>query len=137
MKAVRYRLKPVSSVMVVFMLVISSPFQSAYGAIIGTETLLDGTQGQQARAYLKQLLVHQDIQKALDSQGIEPEEAAARIDSLTDAEANQAADRFEQLQAGSGFAETLLILVFLAFLILLITDIAGYTNIFPFVTPMK
>jgi hypothetical protein len=137
MKAVRYRLKPVSFVMVVLMLVISGPFQSAYGAMIGTEILLDGAHGKQARACLKQLLLRQDIQNALVSQGIEPEEAAARIDSLSDAEAAQAAERFERLQAGSGFAETFLILVFLTFLILLITDIAGYTNIFPFVKPMK
>ena len=54
-----------------------------------------------------------------------------------DAEATHVADHFERLKAGSGFAETFLILVFLAFLILLITDIAGYTNIFPFVKPMK
>lgn len=123
--------------MVVLMLVISGPFQSAYGAMIETEILLDGAQGQQARSYLKQLLLRQDIQNALISRGIKPEEAAARIDSLSDAEATRVAGRFEQLKAGSGFAETFLILVFLAFLILLITDIAGYTNIFPFVKPMK
>ncbi len=137
MKAARYRLKPVSLIMIVLMLTISGPFQSAYGAIIGTEDLLDKARGQNARAYLQKLLARQDIQNALRSQGIEPAEAAARIDSLSNAEAVRAADQFEQLKAGGGFMETFLILAFLVFLILLITDIAGYTNIFPFVTPMK
>jgi hypothetical protein len=137
MKAVRQKLKPVSLVLAFFMLMISGPFQSAFAAIIGTETVLDGARGQQARAYLNQLLAREDVQKALVVQGIDPGEARARIDSLSDAEAIQAADRFEQLPAGSGFVETLLILSFLVFLILLITDIAGYTDIFPFVHPMK
>jgi len=137
MKAVRQTLKPVSLVMAFFILMISGPFQSAFAAIIGTETVLDGARGQQARAYLNQLLAREDVQKALVSQGIDPGEARARIDSLSDAEAIQAADKFEQLPAGSGFVETLLILSFLVFLILLITDIAGYTDIFPFVRPMK
>ena len=137
MKAVRYRLKPVSLIMIVIMLTITGPFQSAFGAIIGTEDILNKAHPQNARAYLKELLARQDIQNALRSQGIELEEAAARIDSLSNAEAVRAADHFQQLRAGSGFLETFLILIFLTFLILLITDIAGYTDIFPFVSPMK
>ena len=137
MKAVRSRLKPVSLIMIAFMLTISGTFQSAYGAIIGTENLLNEAHGESAKAYLKELLARQDIQHALISQGITPDEAAARIDSLSNAEAVRAADQFEQLKTGGGFLETFLILVFLTFLILLITDIAGYTDIFPFVTPMK
>ncbi len=137
MKAVRFRLKPVSLVMIVIMLTISGPFQSVFGAIISTEELLNEAHPQNARAHLKELLARQDIQDALRSQGIEPEEAAARIDSLSNAEAVRAADHFQQLRAASGFLETFLILAFLTFLILLITDIAGYTDIFPFVTPMK
>jgi hypothetical protein len=64
-------------------------------------------------------------------------EAKSRIDSLSDAEAVNAADRFDQLPAGSGVLETILIVSFLVFLILLITDIAGYTNVFPFVHHKK
>ena len=130
-------MKPVSFVLAVFLLIISGPFQSAYAAIIGTDAVLDNLQAQEARGYLKQLLARQDVQNALVAQGIDPGEARARIDSLSDAEAIQAADKFEQMPAGSGFLETFLIIAFLVFLILLITDIAGYTDIFPFVRPMK
>ena len=71
------------------------------------------------------------------AQGIDSREAKARVDSLSDAEAIKAADNFDQLPVASGFFETLLIVAFLVFLILLATDIAGYTDIFPFVKPMK
>ena len=137
MKVVRQTLKPVSFILAFFMLMISGPLQSACAAIIGTEILLDSAHGQEARVTLKQLLARQAVQNALVARGIDPGEAEARIDSLSDAEAIQAADKFEQLPAASGFFETLLIVAFLVFLILLITDISGYTDVFPFVKPMK
>jgi hypothetical protein len=137
MKFVRRMVKPVSFLLAVFVLMISGPFQSAYAAMIGTESLLDITRGQQARDYLKSLLAREDVRAALVARGLDPQEARARIDSLSDAEAVNAADRFDQLPAASGVLETLLIIAFLVFLILLITDIAGYTDVFPFVHPMK
>lgn len=137
MKLFRQTLKPVSLVLAIFILMISGPFQSAFAAIVGTEAVLDKSRAQEARAYLNQLLARRDVHNALAAQGIEPGEARARIDSLSDAEAIQAAEEFEQMPAGSGFFETLLIIAFLVFLILLITDIAGYTDIFPFVRPMR
>jgi hypothetical protein len=137
MQAVRQTVKPVSLLLAIFMLLISGPYQSAFAAMIGTETVLDTARGQEARSYLNQLLAREEIQAALADQGIDPREARARIDSLSDAEAVRAADKFEQLPAGSGFFEALLIVAFLVFLILLITDIAGYTNVFPFVHAHK
>lgn len=138
MKVIRQKtLKPVSFVLAIFMLLIAGPFQSVYAAMIGTEPMLDSARGQEARAYLNQLLAREDIQNALVAQGLDSREAKARVDSLSDAQAVEAAAKFEQLPAASGFFETLLIVAFLVFLILLITDIAGYTDIFPFVRPMR
>jgi hypothetical protein len=137
MKSVRRAMKPVSFFLAVFVLMISGPFQSAYAAMIGTETVLDISRGEQARVYLKSLLAREDVRAALVVRGLDPQEARCRIDSLSDAEAVNAAERFDQLPAGGGFLETLLIVAFLVFLILLITDIAGYTDVFPFVHPMK
>ncbi len=78
-------------------------------------------------------MAREDIQAALVSQGIDPQKAKVRIDSLSDAEVNDIVNKLNQLPAGGGAIETLIVIVFLAFLILLITDIAGYTDVFPFV----
>jgi hypothetical protein len=137
MKSVRQVLRPVGLFLAVFMLMISGPLQSASAALVGTESMLDAAQGRQARAYLKSLLAREDVQAALVARGLDPQEARFRIDSLSDAEAVRAADRFDELPAGGGFLEALLIVAFLVFLILLITDIAGYTDVFPFVHPMR
>ena len=82
-------------------------------------------------------MARQDVQKGLVDRGINPQEAKARIDSLTDAEVIVVAAQFENLPAGSGAIETLLMVALIAFLVLLITDLAGYTDIFPFVRKVK
>jgi len=137
MKAVRQTLKPASIIVAIFMLVISGPVQSVFAAMVGTETMMEASQGQEARNRIKQLLVREDVRLALINQGINPREAGARIDSLADTEAIAVADKLDQLPAGSGAIEVFLIVSLIAFIVLLITDIAGYTDIFPFVKSKK
>ena len=100
--------------------------------MIGTESITDMDRNQSPRDYLNNLLAREDFQAALISQGIDPQEAQARIDSLSDAEVNEIVNKLDQLPAG-GVLGTLLIIAFLIFLILLLTDIGGYTDVFPFV----
>jgi len=133
MKVIRQTLKPVSIMVAIFMLVISGPFQSVFAAMIGTETVMEASQGQEARTRIKQLIEREDVRQALINQGVDPREAGARIDSLSDAEAIRVSDKLDQLPAGSGAFEVFLIVSLIAFIILLITDIMGYTDIFPFV----
>jgi len=133
MKLFRQKLKPVSILLAIFLLMVSGPFQSALAVMINTETVRDMSRGQEARAQIKQLLMREDVRRALVNQGIDPGEAGARIDSLSDAEAIAVADKLDQLPAGSGALEVFLIISLIAFIVLLITDILGYTDIFPFV----
>ena len=133
MKNIRMFLKPVGLFLAVFMLIISGPCQSAVAALIGTESVVDTDGAQNARQYLKSVLAREDVKKALVSQGIDPGEAQKRLDGLTDEEATRLADQLQELPAGGGFFTTLLIVALIVFLVLLATDIAGYTDIFPFV----
>ena len=133
MKNVRMFLKPVGLFLAVFMFLISGPCQSAMAAMIGTESVVNTDRAQNAREYLKSLLAREDVKSALVSQGIDPGEAEYRLDSLTDEEATRVADQLQELPAGGGFFVTLLIVALIVFLVLLATDIAGYTDIFPFV----
>ena len=133
MQVVRNTLKPVSFLLALFMIMISGPVQSGMAAMVGTETMIEASRGQEARNRLNQLLVREDVRQALINQGIDPGEARARIDSLSDAEAMEVADKLDQLPAGSGALELILVIALIVFLVLLITDITGYTDIFPFV----
>jgi hypothetical protein len=133
MKRFRQILKPIGFLLAIFMFMLSGPYQSAMAAMIGTEAVVDSERAQNAREYLKTFLAREDVKSALVSQGIDPQEAQNRIDSLTEEEARLVADQLDQMPAGGGFFSTLLIVVFLVFVILLVTDITGYTDIFPFV----
>jgi hypothetical protein len=133
MKKIHMFLKPVGLFLAVFMFLISGPCQSAMAALIGTESVVNADGAQDARKYLKSVLAREDVRNALVSQGIDPGEAKNRLDGLTDEEATRLADQLQELPAGGGFFTTLLIVVLIVFLVLLATDIAGYTDIFPFV----
>src|SRR3972149_232628 len=61
------------------------------------------------------------------------QQSRARLDSLTDEEVQTLASKMDQLPAG---ADGLGLLVFI-FIVLLITDILGFTNLFPFVKHPK
>lgn len=133
MKRFQQILKPVGFLLAIFMFMLSGPYQSAMAAMIDTESVLDSERAHNAREYLKTFLAREDLKSALISQGIDPQEARNRIDSLTEEESRFVADQLDQMPAGGGFFTTLLIVVFLIFVILLVTDITGYTDIFPFV----
>jgi Family of unknown function (DUF6627) len=137
MKNIRQISKPVGIFLAIFMFMLSGPYQSAVAAMIETESVVNSDRVQDAREFLRNLLSREDVRSALISQGIDPGEAKIRVDSLTDEEAARAADHLQQLPAGGGFFTTFLIVVLIVFLVLLATDIAGYTDIFPFVKAKK
>ncbi len=132
MEIIRKISKPTAIFLTFYMLMLACPYQSAWAAIIGTESIINVDRSQSSRDYLNNLLAREDIQAALISQGIDPQEAKARIDSLSDAEVNDIVDKLDQLPAG-GVLGTILIIAFLVFAIFVVTDIAGYTDIFPFI----
>jgi hypothetical protein len=133
LKIIRMLFKTVAFLLAFHMLMMSGPYQTAWAAMIGTDSIIDADRSRRTRNRLNHLLAREDIRASLVSRGIDPQEAKARIGSLTDAEVDRIADMMDQLPAGSGFFETFLIVVFLVFLILLFTDIYGYTDVFPFV----
>ena len=137
MNAIRQNLKPVAILVTLIITMLCGPYQAATAAMIGTETVVDKARAENARAYMDAIMARGDVQKMLVARGIDPREAKARIDSLTAAEVIKVADQFEKLPAGGGAFETLLIVSLIVFLVLLITDLAGYTNIFPFVRKTK
>ena len=65
MKKIRHRLKPVSIFLVILMLTLSLPYQSALAALVGTEDLMESQKATQARADISSVLAREDIQKAL------------------------------------------------------------------------
>ena len=134
MKLIRQRSKLASVILIALMVLLTIPYQSVLAAMIETEATLDITEkGQEARDTIKSILAREDAQAVLRAQGIDPSEARARVDSLTDAEAVRIADQIDELPAGGNFFIGLLIAVGVIVVILAITDAMGYTDVFTFI----
>jgi hypothetical protein len=78
-----------------------------------------------------------DVRAALERRGVTADEAKARVAALSDSEVEGLAQKIDSAPAGAGGFEAVLWVAFLVFLILLITDILGYTKVFPFTRPAK
>jgi hypothetical protein len=127
-----YRIaKPLSIFLAIWVFMISGPSQ-AMAALVGTERVFDAERVQNARELIHGLMAREDIQAALVREGIDPGEAQARAESLSDAEAVRLAGAIETLPAGGNALGLIVGAILLVFIILLITDIMGYTDVFPF-----
>jgi hypothetical protein len=133
MDKLRRLTKPVSHLVVLGMLALSLHLPAANAGMIGTEAVVNAAQVQQSRERLVSSLNRDDVKTQLMARGVDPAQVQARLDSLTDEEIQTLAAKMDQLPAGG---DGLGILVFI-FVVLLITDILGFTNIFPFVKHPK
>ena len=98
-----------------------------HAGMVATETLLE-------RERIVTLLERADVRAQLEAHGVSPAEVKARVAALTDAEAAELAARIDELPAGG---VSILGVILIVFLVLLVTDILGYTKVFPFTRPMK
>jgi hypothetical protein len=111
--------------------------QSASAALIGTEQVAV-TQGMAAegaaRAHVLATLDRADVVQGLQARGVDPQQVRARVDALSDAEVAQLAQQIDSAPAG---ASDILGVVLTIFVVLLITDILGFTKVFPFTRSIR
>ena len=110
--------------------IISAPAQAK---MINTDEIFKQSQYDLSRKSINSFLDRSEVQNYLVAWGVSPEEAKARIDSLTDEEIENIASRIDHLPAGGDGLGTIVGAALLIFIILLITDILGFTDVFPFV----
>ena len=137
MEIIRNRARFVSVLMAALMFLIAVSYQSIFAAMISTDATMDFTRAQKSRDDIKNFVARANVKNYLIAQGIDPVEVKSRIDSLSDSEAMALADQIEQLPAGGSAIGVIVGAALIVFLVLLITDILGYTDIFPFVKPHK
>jgi hypothetical protein len=101
----------------------------AYAGMVGTEAVVSQEQAAAERGQVLAALERNDVQQGLVDLGVTPQMARDRVLALSDGEVHQMAGKLDQLPAGG---DALGVVVFI-FVLLLVTDILGYTNVFPFV----
>ena len=86
------------------------------------------------RDKVKNFLDRAEVRSQMQALGVDANAARARVDALTDDEAQNLASRIDQLPAGG---DGILGILFAIFIILLITDILGLTKVFPFTRSVR
>jgi len=125
----QYFIRTTSRILILSMLSLGLPLQSVQAAIIEADkVVISSTQAQLDRERVQSFIDRADVRMALKKQGIDARAAQARVDALTDDEVQQVAGKLDQLPAGGDVLGVLLTV----FIVLLVTDILGFTKVFPF-----
>ncbi|WP_417549015.1 DUF6627 family protein [Methylophaga sp.] len=101
-------------------------------AMISTPDVIQSQQSQYDREQLFSMLDRDDVQEKLVSMGVAPELVQERINSMTDFEIAQLNQQINDMPAGGILGAVVLI-----FVVFVITDAIGATDIFPFVRPVR
>ena len=97
--------------------------------MLATDSALAAAQ----RASATQLLERADVQARLQAHGVSAADVKARVAAMSDQEATELAARIDSLPAGGDILGAIVLI----FLVLLLTDILGFTKIFPFTRPIR
>ena len=109
--------------------------QTAQAAMIGTEQVAQASTARSAddaRSQLNEAFARADVQARLQALGVSASDAGERVAALTDDEALRLAGEIDKAPAG-GIIEVILFVFF----VLLVTDILGFTKVFPFTRSIR
>ena len=115
----------------ILLLSLHTPIVNA--AIVPTSSLIIEQQSQEQRQILLQRVSKAEAQELLLSFGVTPEMAEQRIQAMTTEELAQLNNKFENLPAGQGILGTVIVV----FVVLIVLDLLGTTDIFPAIKPIN
>lgn len=101
----------------------------APSSLVSTTSALSAEQTSADREKINALLARGDVREQLAAQGVDPTEVEARVAALSDDQVRQMAAQFDEMPAG---ASSVVGALFAVFIILLVTDILGLTDVYPF-----
>lgn len=105
----------------------------ARAAIIDNDQVIQQLQQAIDKDALLQTINREDVQEQLLSMGVTTKDIESRINQMTQEEIAQLNKQVKELPAGGD----VLGIIVLVFIIFVITDVIGATDIFPFIHPVK
>lgn len=127
-------IKPVSFLLVFSFLLLDFSVQAAKAQMIDTNTVIAVQKEDTGRERVAAFLGREDVQQVMVQHGVDAVEAQKRVASLSDAELAKISQALEQLPAGGDGIGAIIGAAVLIFVVLLITDILGFTHVFSFVS---
>ena len=109
----------------VLSLVCGTAAQPAAAAMMGTAQAATGTRAEQLDR-VDHFLAQDSVRSVLEQQGVDPADARARVQSLSDSELQRVANNIDRLPAGG----SALAVIGLVFVVLVVLEIVGVINVF-------
>lgn len=128
-------IKRLFSLFVATSILFTGSIQIAQAAMVSSEQVAQSTgiaNAEQDRQRIYAALSREDVRSELVKRGVDPMQVEQRVAALTDDEASAMASQIENAPAGGIIGAIVLI-----FLVLLLTDILGFTKIFPFTRSVR
>lgn len=127
----RYRWLCTLTAIVFVLTAVSAP--AAQAKMVSTQALAASAAAGDARARIEAMLERHEVRAQLIALGVDPQAAYDRVAALSDAEAQSLAKHMDNLPAGGSALGLIIGVGLFVFLVLLVTDILGFTDVFPFV----
>lgn len=115
------------------LLLILAPMGQAQAAIIANAQLMDQVQLTNDKEVLLQTINRVEVQQQLLDLGVSSADIESRVNQMTQQEIAQLNQQINELPAGSGVLGFILVI----FIVFVITDVIGATNIFSFIHPVR
>ena len=133
MRAMPQLRRRVALALAMALFLLTGPIDAAHAALITTEQAIAGEAATSDRDRVAAFLARDDVRAQMVALGVDPAEAAQRVAGLSDAEVQRIAGHLDQLPAGQSAIGAVIGAALFIFLVLLITDLLGLTDVFPFV----
>jgi len=121
----------VISLMIGVMLSLQLPM-AAQAAMVSTSEMMPSTTLSMDRAGLIEQLQKKELQNQMIGLGVDPAMVISRVENMTEAEVISLNEKIQEMPAGEG----ILGLIVLLFIVFIITDALGVTDVFNFVHPL-
>ncbi len=105
---------------------------AANAALVSTDKVIDQASATKDRERVESFLAREDVRQQMETLGVNPEDAAARVAGLSDSEVKKIVNRLDEMPAGQDGIGTVLGVLVFVLLVLLITDILCFTTFYPF-----
>lgn len=129
-------MRAIASTLIVSCSLMALPMHAS-AQVVPTDALVqqDAPAGTAAdsRVRVNAFFAREDVRQAMVKEGVNPADAQSRVDAMSDDEIRALDGRIAQAPAGGD----VLGVIFAVFVILLVTDILGFTKVFPFTRSIR
>ena len=125
--------KGLSALMSVFIFILGLQAGIAQSAMVTTESQITTAQANYDRAQLQSIVKSEEARDWLLSLGVSPDTVDQRIANMTPDELAEFNQHLNDMPAGGSIVGVILVV----FLVLLVLDLLGTTNVFPVIKPIN